>query len=73
MNSVSYEVNHLQSQSVNLQSARSAIVDTNFATETANLTKLQIMQQAGVAILAQANQNPSLILQLLKSPAQQMI
>jgi flagellin len=73
MNSVSYEVNNLQSQSVNLQSAKSAIVDTNFATETANLTKLQIMQQAGVAILAQANQNPSLILQLLKSPSQQMV
>ncbi|MBL8615308.1 MAG: flagellin, partial [Deltaproteobacteria bacterium] len=37
-----------------LSSANSQIIDTDFATETANLTKLQIMQQAGVAALAQA-------------------
>jgi flagellin len=72
MNVASLEASNLQSQSTNLQAARSSIVDTDFAAETAKLTKLQIMQQAGVAVLAQANLNPSLILQLLKSPGQQI-
>jgi flagellin len=49
-----------------LQTSRSAITDTNFAAETATLTKGQIMQQAATAMLAQANQMPNVILSLLK-------
>ncbi len=49
----------------NVSAARSRILDADIASETANLTKLAIMQQAGTAILAQANQQPQLALQLL--------
>ena len=61
-----YSSQNLMSQSANLTQARSAIVDTDFATETASLTKGQIMQQASTAMLAQANQMPNVILSLLK-------
>ena len=50
----------------NLQDARSRIVNTDFASETANLTSQQILQQAGTAILSQANQVPQAALSLLK-------
>jgi len=50
----------------NLQDSRSRIVDTDFASETANLTSQQILQQAGTAILSQANQVPQAALTLLK-------
>jgi flagellin len=50
----------------NLQDSRSRIVDTDFASETANLTSNQILQQAGTAILSQANQLPQAALSLLK-------
>jgi len=66
MNRLSYVSSNLQAQSTNLQNSRSAIIDTNFASETANLTKGQIMQQAATAMLAQANQMPNVILSLLK-------
>jgi flagellin len=66
MNRLSYVSTNLQAQSTNLQNSRSAIMDTNFAAETANLTKGQIMQQAATAMLAQANQMPNVILSLLK-------
>ncbi|MEO5327798.1 MAG: flagellin FliC [Magnetococcus sp. THC-1_WYH] len=49
----------------NTQAARSRILDADIATETANLTKNAILQQAGTAILAQANQQPQIALQLL--------
>ncbi|MBU3558472.1 flagellin [Polynucleobacter sp. Nonnen-W13] len=61
-----YSAQNLQAQSANLTQARSAIVDTDFASETAELTKGQIMQQASTAMLAQANQMPNVILSLLK-------
>ncbi len=60
-------VSNLQTTSENLSSARSRIQDTDFAAETANLTKNQILQQAGTAILAQANSLPNNVLSLLKS------
>jgi flagellin len=50
----------------NLSDSRSRIVDTDFAAETANLTQQQILQQAGTAILSQANQVPQAALTLLK-------
>jgi flagellin len=66
MNRLSYVSSNLQAQSTNLQNSRSAIIDTDFAAETAKLTKGQIMQQAATAMLAQANQMPNVILSLLK-------
>ncbi|NJD07670.1 MAG: flagellin FliC, partial [Methylococcaceae bacterium] len=46
--------------------AKSRIMDADFAAETANLAKAQVLQQAGTAMLAQANQLPSQVLTLLK-------
>jgi flagellin len=58
-------VNNLQSTSQNLTQSRSTIQDANFAQETANLTQAQVLEQAGISVLAQANQQPQLILKLL--------
>jgi len=49
----------------NISEARSQLIDTDFAAETANLTKAQILNQAGISVLAVANQNPSQVLNLL--------
>ena len=65
-NQMEYSVNNVTELSANLTSARSRIVDTDYATETAQLTKGQILQQAATAMLAQANQMPNVILSLLK-------
>ncbi len=59
-------VTSLQTSSESLSSARSRIEDADFASETATLTKTQILQQAGTAMLAQANQLPQGVLSLLK-------
>jgi len=58
-------VSNLQSTAQNLTQSRSTIQDANFAAETANLTKSQVLEQAGISVLAQANQQPQLILKLL--------
>ncbi len=50
----------------NLSAARSRIMDTDFAAETAALTRAQILQQAGVSVLSQANASPQLVLSLLQ-------
>ncbi|MDP3977604.1 MAG: flagellin [Pseudomonas sp.] len=59
-------ITNLQSISENVSAARGRIQDTDFAVETANLSKNQILQQAGTAILAQANQLPQAVLSLLR-------
>ncbi|GBL45623.1 flagellin protein FlaB [Sulfuriferula multivorans] len=59
-------VSSLQTSSENLSAARSRIQDTDFAAETANLTRGQILQQAGTAMLAQANALPNGVLALLR-------
>jgi flagellin len=59
-------VSTLQATSENLSAARSRIRDADFAQETANMTRAQILQQAGVAMLAQANALPNTVLSLLK-------
>ena len=59
-------VSNLQSSIENQTSARSRIVDTDFAAETARLSRAQILQQAGNAMVAQANQLPQQVLQLLR-------
>jgi flagellin len=58
-------VSNLQTLSENLTASESRIRDADFATETANLTKAQILQQAGTAILAQANLTPQAALSLI--------
>ena len=59
-------VTSLQTTSENFTASRSRIQDADFATETANLTRSQILQQAGIAMLAQANSLPQSVLSLLK-------
>ena len=59
-------VANLQSVSENISAAKARIMDADFAAETADLTKAQILQQAGVAMLAQANQLPQTVLSLLQ-------
>ncbi|MFK7886252.1 MAG: flagellin [Gammaproteobacteria bacterium] len=58
-------INNLQTTSENLSASRGRIQDADFASETANLTKAQILQQAGVAMLSQANTQPQIALSLL--------
>ena len=60
-------VSNIEIQAENLSAARGRIVDADFAKETANLSRTQILQQAGTAMVAQANQMPQSVLQLLKS------
>ena len=59
-------VSSLSASSENLSAARSRILDADFAAETAQLTRNQILQQAGTAMLAQANQLPNTVLSLLR-------
>ncbi|PTT59051.1 flagellin [Stenotrophomonas sp. HMWF003] len=59
-------VANLQTSTENLSASRSRIRDTDFAKETAELTRTQILQQAGTAMLAQANQVPQNVLSLLR-------
>ncbi|MDZ7654060.1 MAG: flagellin [Burkholderiaceae bacterium] len=59
-------ISNLQVSSENLSAARGRIVDADYAAETAALTRAQILQQAGVAMLAQANAAPQSVLSLLR-------
>ena len=59
-------ISNLQTTSENLSASRSRIRDADFAAETANMTRGQILQQAGTAILAQANSLPNNVLSLLR-------
>ena len=59
-------VSNIMIQSENTAAARGRIMDADFAAETANLSRAQILQQAGTAMVAQANQLPQQVLQLLK-------
>lgn len=59
-------VSNLQNKVENTSAAKSRIMDADFAAETANLTRGQILQQAGTAMLAQANSMPNGVLALLK-------
>jgi flagellin len=66
INSLQYAIDNMQTLSTNLADGISRIVDTDYAAETANLTRAQILQQAATSMLAQANQMPNVILTLLK-------
>jgi len=59
-------ISNLETTSTNLQASRSRILDTDYAKETTNLAKSQIVQQAATAMLAQANQSSQSVLALLK-------
>jgi flagellin len=65
-NRIEYTISNITELSSNLAAARSSVQDTDYASETATLTKGQILQQAATAMLAQANQMPNVILSLLK-------
>jgi flagellin len=59
-------ISNLQTAAENQSAARSRIMDADFAAETAAMSRAQILQQAGTAMVAQANQLPQQVLQLLK-------
>ena len=65
-NRFSTTISNLQNINENAEAARSRVQDTDFAAETAQLTKQQTLQQASTAVLAQANQLPSAVLKLLQ-------
>ena len=65
-NRFSSTIENLQTGSENLSASRSRIQDADFAAETANLSRAQVLQQAGTAMIAQANQLPQQVLSLLK-------
>ena len=65
-NRLEYTLSNITSLSTNLTASRSRVIDTDYASETADLTRNQILQQAATAMLAQANQMPNVILTLLK-------
>jgi len=66
VNRLNYNLANLSALYENLSSANSRVVDTDYANETAQLTKTQILQQAATAMLSQANAQPNVILALLK-------
>jgi flagellin len=59
-------ISNLATSTSNLSASRSRITDTDFASETANMTRAQILQQAGTSMLAQANSLPNGVLSLLR-------
>ncbi|MCY4756223.1 flagellin N-terminal helical domain-containing protein [Pelomonas aquatica] len=65
-NRFSSTINNLSTTSNNLAASRSRIQDADFAAETANLSRAQVLQQAGTAMVAQANQQPQQVLTLLR-------
>jgi flagellin len=65
-NRLAASISNLETSSMNLQASRSRILDTDYAKETTNLAKAQIIQQAATAMLAQTNQSAQSVLSLLK-------
>jgi len=66
INRMTYAADNITNVSANVSASRSTIMDTDYATESTNLSKAQIIQQASTAMLAQANQQPQSVLALLK-------
>jgi flagellin len=66
INRFQFAIQNLQVTGENQSAARGRIMDADFAAETANLSRSQILQQAGTAMVAQANQLPQQVLQLLR-------
>jgi flagellin len=66
MNRLDYTITNLQTVAANTKTSRSAIKDTDYAAEAANLARTQVLQQAGQAMLSQSNQNSQNVLSLLR-------
>jgi len=66
MNQLSYSADNMTNISTNIAASRSSVMDTDYATASATLSKSQIIQQAATAMLAQANQQPQSVLSLIK-------
>ncbi len=66
MNRLEYTVDNLTNVSINTSESRSRILDTNYAQESSELSRTQIIQQAGTAVLAQANVDQQSVLKLLQ-------
>jgi len=66
MNQLSYSADNMVNISTNIAASRSTVMDTEYATASAQLSKSQIVQQAATAMLAQANQQPQAVLSLIK-------
>jgi flagellin len=67
MSRFEFAISNLRISGENQSAARGRIMDADFAAETAELARSQILQQAGTAMVAQANQVPQQVLQLLRS------
>ena len=65
-NRLQHTINNLSVGSENLNAAQSRIQDVDVAAETVNMTKDQILEQAGISVLSQANQQPQMVLKLLQ-------
>lgn len=65
-NRLEHTINNLQNVNENMTAAKSRIMDADFAAESANLAKTQVLQQAGMSMLAKANQAPQQVMQLLQ-------
>ncbi len=63
---LNHVIDDLKAQDINISAAKSRIYDADMAAEISEFTRLQILQQTGTAILAQANAQPQSVLQLLK-------
>jgi flagellin len=66
MSRIEYTINNLMNIVENTEEAKSRILDTDYAKESANLAKAQVLAQAGTAMLAQANQSQQYVLNLLR-------
>jgi flagellin len=66
INRLEYATDNLTNVAQNIRAARSRIMDTDYAAETTKLARAQIIQQAGTAVLAQANQHAKSVLSLLQ-------
>jgi flagellin len=68
MNRLSYAGDNLSQMQTELSKSRSVIEDTNYATSASSLIKNQILNQASMAVLTQANTQPELVMELLRNP-----
>ena len=66
INRLTHAIDNLSNVAQNTSEARSRVTDTDYATATSELARSQIIQQAGMAMLAQANQQPQMVLSLLR-------
>ncbi|MFP3725823.1 flagellin [Priestia filamentosa] len=65
LNRLNFNIDNISSSSTNLSSAKSRIEDADMAKEVSEMTKNKILQQSGMAMLSQANQNPQMVMQLI--------